>query len=31
MKFLERCAASSFSGFIGSIVGNPADLCLVRF
>ena len=23
--------ASSFSGFVGSLVGNPADLCLVRF
>ncbi|CAD8098199.1 unnamed protein product [Paramecium primaurelia] len=31
MIFWERCLASSFSGFVGSIVGNPADLCLVRF
>jgi len=31
MVFKERVVASSFSGFIGSLVGNPADLCLVRF
>lgn len=31
MKFKERVLASSFSGFVGSIIGNPADLCLVRF
>jgi solute carrier family 25 oxoglutarate transporter 11 len=26
-----KMAASAFSGFVGSLVGNPADLCLVRF
>ena len=31
MKLGERILASSFSGFVGSLVGNPADLCLVRF
>lgn len=28
---LEKAGISLFTGFIGSIVGNPSDLALVRF
>lgn len=31
MAFSERVVASSFAGFVGSMVGNPSDICLVRF
>ena len=31
IPFLEKVSISLFAGFIGSIVGNPADLSLVRF
>ncbi len=30
LSFLQKAACSSFAGFIGSLVGNPADLSLVR-
>lgn len=30
MKLWEKSIASLFAGFVGSIVGNPADLSLVR-
>lgn len=29
--FLDKCLISLFSGFLGSLIGNPADLALVRF
>ena len=29
--FLEKCAISLTAGFLGSLIGNPADLALVRF
>ena len=29
--FYERFGLSLFSGFVGSIIGNPLDLSLVRF
>jgi len=31
LTFGEKAGASLFSGFVGSIIGNPADLSLVRF
>lgn len=30
-NFLEKCACSLTSGALGSFIGNPTDLCLVRF
>ena len=30
LSFLEKTALSFTAGGIGSFVGNPADLCLVR-
>lgn len=31
LKFHEKIIASSVSGFFGALVGNPADVCLIRF
>lgn len=31
LLYAEKAGASLFSGFIGSIFGNPADLALIRF
>ena len=31
LSLFGKMGASAFSGFIGSLFGNPADLCLVRF
>lgn len=31
ITFFERLGLSLFSGFVGSVVGNPLDLSLVRF
>ena len=31
LTLFEKMQASSFAGFVGSLIGNPADLCLVRF
>lgn len=28
---LEKAGASLFAGFLGSLIGNPSDLALVRF
>lgn len=30
ITFFEKIYASLFSGFIGSLMGNPCDLILVR-
>lgn len=30
LSFLQKAGCASFAGFIGSLVGNPADLALVR-
>ena len=30
MTFFQKAYSASFAGFIGSLVGNPADLALVR-
>lgn len=30
MSFFQKAYSASFAGFIGSLVGNPADLALVR-
>jgi hypothetical protein len=31
LTFFEKVGASSFSGLVGALVGNPTDICLVRF
>ncbi|CAD8133176.1 unnamed protein product [Paramecium pentaurelia] len=31
LTFFEKVGASSFAGFIGALVGNPTDVCLIRF
>lgn len=31
VKFHEKALISMFSGFLGSLIGNPSDLVLVRF
>lgn len=31
MTFFEKVYSSSISGLLGALVGNPADICLVRF
>lgn len=31
VEFYQKAMASVFSGFIGSLIGNPSDLALVRF
>lgn len=31
MTFFEKLYCSSTSGFFGALVGNPADVCLIRF
>lgn len=31
LSFLEKVGASSFSGLCGALIGNPTDICLVRF
>ena len=31
VKFHEKALISVFSGFLGSLIGNPSDLALVRF
>jgi solute carrier family 25 oxoglutarate transporter 11 len=31
VKFYEKALISVFSGFLGSLIGNPSDLSLVRF
>lgn len=30
LSFVQKASCASFAGFIGSLVGNPADLALVR-
>lgn len=30
LSFFQKAYCASFAGFIGSLVGNPADLALVR-
>jgi len=30
LTFFQKAYCASFAGFIGSLVGNPADLALVR-
>lgn len=29
-SLLAKCYCASFAGFVGSLVGNPADLALIR-
>jgi len=31
MNFGLKTMSSMFSGFVGAIIGNPADISLVRF
>jgi len=31
LTFFEKVYSSSISGFFGALVGNPADVCLIRF
>ncbi|CAD8127261.1 unnamed protein product [Paramecium sonneborni] len=31
LSFIEKVGASSLAGFIGALVGNPTDVCLIRF
>lgn len=31
MRFLEKVFASGLAGLGGALVGNPADVCLIRF
>ncbi|CAD8135842.1 unnamed protein product [Paramecium pentaurelia] len=31
LSFFEKVGASSFSGLCGALIGNPTDICLVRF
>jgi len=31
LTLFEKAYLSSFAGFVASLVGNPADLALVRF
>ena len=31
VKFTEKALISLFAGFVGSLIGNPSDLVLVRF
>ena len=31
LTLFEKAYLSSFCGFVGALVGNPADLALVRF
>lgn len=30
LSFFQKAYCASFAGFVGSIVGNPADLALIR-
>lgn len=30
LSFFQKAYCASFAGFIGSLVGNPADLALIR-
>ena len=30
LNFFQKAYCASFAGFVGSLVGNPADLALVR-
>lgn len=31
LTFFEKVYTSTISGFFGALVGNPADVCLIRF
>lgn len=30
LTFFQKAYCASFAGFVGSLVGNPADLALIR-
>jgi len=30
LTFFQKAYSASFAGFVGSLVGNPADLALIR-
>jgi len=30
LTFIQKAYCASFAGFVGSLVGNPADLALIR-